>query len=557
MAIPDVQITVQDNGLGIVPASVANAHFKIGVCSSGVVGQVYGFSDPAVLQSTLGQGPLVDAIGHALAVSGGPVYAVPVNPSTYGTNGSITHTGPGTGTVTASLAPASTILIKVSTGGTLTNMQFQISIGGGAYSAPVVSSASAYPIPGTLTSITFAAATWVVGSIYTLDTTGVITLTTDPGGGIAASNITQSSSPLDAYSVLLTITTGGALGTAVFTYSIDGGNTVSGQIATPGGAGKYAIPNTGVVAVFSGTFTAADTYAWTTTAASFNNTDMTNAFTALFAAAPTWGFGHIVGAASNSAGSAAQAAVVDTQMTTAQGQFRFAFCMIECPTAESDSTVAAAFASFSSLRTMVCAGDVGAVSPLNGRTLRRNCAWVVAAHIAGIKPGEDPSWIGSATPVKNVASLYRDEVKTPFLDAARFTTMRTVQGRPGYYITNGNLMAPGGSDYSLVQRRRVMDVACNIVRAGELPFLNGSMRVQATTGYIDERDAQQFEAKVNSQLKAGVVATGDASASSVVVNRTTNVLSTNNLPVTVRLVPLFYAKQISTNIGFSNPALSN
>jgi hypothetical protein len=218
--------------------------------------------------------------------------------------------------------------------------------------------------------------------------------------------------------------------------------------------------------------------------------------------------------------------------------------------------VATAFASFSSLRTMVVAGDVGAVSPINGRILRRNAAWIVSAHLAGIQPGEDAGFVGSRNPIRNVASLYRDEQKTQFLDAQRFATMRTIPGRAGYYITNGNMMAPSGSDFNLVQRRRVMDAACRITRQAELPYLNGSVRINPTNGYIDERDAQAFEAKVNSQLKAGVVATGDASASSVVVNRSANILSTSTLPVTVRIVPLGYMKFIATNIGFTNPAIT-
>ena len=94
------------------------------------------------------------------------------------------------------------------------------------------------------------------------------------------------------------------------------------------------------------------------------------------------------------------------------------------------------------------------------------------------------------------------------------------------------------------------------VRQGELPYLNGSMRVNPANGFIDERDAQAFEAQVNSQLKSGIVSTGDASGTSVVVNRSSNILSTSNLPVTVRVVPLSYMKTITTNIGFSNPALS-
>lgn len=559
MALPDVTLTIADGALGQTPASVANAHAKIGVCSAGIVGTVYSFSDIGTAQATLGQGPLVDAIAHALTVAGGPVYALPANPSAVGTNGSVTHTGPGTGTVTAAtaaLSPAQSIAIKITTGGANGTGLFAISLNGGAYSTPVATIAGtfAYAVPGTLTTITLAAATvWVLNDIYTIDTLGAITLS---GSGPAASNVTQVSSPLDAYSVLVTITTAGGLGAGVFTYSVDGGNSTSGQIAIPSGSGKYAIANTGIVLTFAGTFTAGDTYAFSTTAAGFSTSDLTTAFTTLLGNAAEWGFVHVVGTWANAAGAASASAIVDTQMALAQTAFRFAFGIIECPTTESDSTVSTAFASFASSRTMVCAGDIGAVSPINGRILRRNCAWVVAAHIAAIQPGEDAAWVGTRNPVKNVASLYRDEQKTQFLDAQRFTTMRTLPGRPGYFITNGNMMASPGSDFNLVQRRRVMDAACRITRQAELPYLNGSVRINPSNGFIDERDAQQFEAEVNGQLKAGVVATGDASASSVVVNRSANILSTSILPVTVRIVPLGYMKQISTSIGFTNPALS-
>jgi hypothetical protein len=560
MALPDVTITIQDGALGQVPPSVAGAQFKVGVCSAGLVNTMYTISDIGSAQAALGQGPLVDAISHTLSVAGGPVYAMPVNPSSAGSAGSVTHTGPGTGTLTVSLAPAQSISIKVSTGGALGTAQFQFSLGGGAYSAPVLSGATpwSYAVPGTLTTITITSAgTFVLNDVYTISTLGVITLV---GTGPAATVVTQVSSPLDAYSVIVTMLAGGALGTATFNVSVDGGNSlVGGQIATPGG-GSYAVPNTGVVLVFSGTFTLADTYAFTTTTAGFSSTDVTNAYTVALASSILWGFSHLVGAASTSAGAATIAATVDTLMTTAQTAYRFTWTIVECPTSEADATVIAAFAAFASARTMVCAGDVGALSPMNGRVLRRNNAWIVSAHISAIAAGEDAGFVGSTSPIKNVVSLYPNGTVTTWnpvaLDAARFTTMRTLPGKQGYFITNGNMMAVSGSDFNLVQRRRVMDIACTTVRAALLNYLNASVRVNKTTGYIDERDAQQIEAKVNDALNSAIVATGFATAASVVLNRTTNLLSTNNEPVSVRVTPLAYLKTISVSIGFSNPALA-
>ncbi len=556
----DVTITIQDGALGQVPASVAGAQLKVGVCSAGIVGTMYTISDIGTAQNQLGQGPLVDAISYTLSTAGGPVYAMPINPSSAGSAGAVTHGGTGApANPTISAAPAQTITAKVVLGGALGTATFQFALGSGAYGPVITSSAGpwTYAVPGTLTSMIFSAGTYVAADTYQISTLGAVTHT----GTGAPSNPTFTSSPLDAYSVIITMLAGGALGTATFNISLDGGNNTGGQIATPGG-GAYAIPNTGVVVTFAaGTYVSADTYSFTTTTAGFSSSDVNTAYTTAFGNAAQWGFSHLVGAASNASGAATIAASIDTLMTTAQTAYRFVWGIVECPTTEADSVLTAAFATFASARTMVCAGDIGGLSPMNGRVLRRNCAWVVSAHISAIGAGEDAGWVGSASPIKNVVSLYPNGSSTTWdpttLDANRFTTMRTFAGKQGYFITNGNMMAASGSDFNLVQRRRVMDIACATVRAALLFYLNGSVRVNPTTGYIDERDAQAIEAKVNRALSDAVVATGFASSSSVVLNRTTNLLSTNNEPVSVRVVPLAYLKTISVSIGFTNPALSS
>lgn len=556
--LPEVTMTIQDGGLGLVPPSVAGASVKMGVCSAGVVGQLYSFGDMSTLTSTLGAGPLAEAVAETLSVAGGPVYAIPLNPTTAGAATGVTHTGPGAGVVTVTLAPAVSVAIKIGTGGVNGTATFSVSVNGGAYGTPVATTGGtfAYAVPGTLTTVTLAAAqTWVSGEIYTIATDGSVTLT---GSGPAASNVTHADSPLDAYSVVATITTGGGVGTAVFTYSVDGGASTSANIAT---AAKYAIPGTGVVLNFSATFTAADAYTFTTTTAAANNTDVTNGLTTLLGQAIEWGFVHLVGAATTSSGAAATAAVVDTQMTTAETAFRYVWALTECPTTESDATVAAAFASFSSRRVAVAAGDIRHISVLTGRILRRNCAWVVASRAAATLPAEDLGYrgsnLGSIPHIQSVSNgvsgLYRDEGKTPLLDQNRFMTMTTMIGRQGYFITVGRTMAPAGSDFTYLVGRRVMDAACRIVRQAEIPYVNGSVRVTGQ-GFIDDGDARAFEMKVTQQIKAGLA--GQISDAVVVVNRTANILSTGIEPVAISVTPLGYTRQIQTTIGFRNPALA-
>lgn len=549
--IPEVEIEIVDGGLGLIPASVAQTSVKIGVCSRGVPEEIYSFNDTVAMQSQLGGGPLVEAIADTLSAAGGPVIAVPADPVTAGTVGSTTHEGTGAGAVTGVAAPDRQILMKVTTGGVRGTAYVAFSVGGGAYGVPVVTAATV-AVPGTLVVLALASQTYTLNDVWTITTVNGITVS---GSGTAGWVTISSASPVDAYDVIVEIIAEGALGVGTFRYSLDGGNAYSGVIVIPSG-GKYAMSGTGVYLNFTAaTYIVADTYEFATTAASYGTTETTAALVALLADSAEWGFVHIVGAPSSAANAATLAGVVDTQMTNAQTNFRYVFGVVECPTTESDSDVAAAFEDFASTRIMVCAGDIGHISPISGRILRRNCAWVVTSRIAGIRPGKDPAAVRLGR-IPNVRSLYRNEQVTPYLDAARFTTMRTFIGYAGYYITNGNMMAASGSDFSLVQYRRVMDRACQVVRAAEIPYLSEEVRIDLTTGYIDERDAQAFEAKVGSQLKTALVATNNASGASVAVSRTTNLLSSASEPVTVSIVPLAYLKAIENTIGFSNPALA-
>lgn len=559
MALSDATLSILDGQLASLPPSIANSMVSLGICSAGVPNTLYSIGNTTVAQSSLGQGPLTEGVVDALAVAGGPALAMPLNPTTPGTVGSVTHDPAlGSGTVTPSRAPAVSIAVKITTGGTLGTAAFAISLAGGSYSAPVVTvagSSFAYLVPGTNTTITLTAATYVLNDVYTVATTGVITVVgTGPAG-----NVTQVSSPLDVYDVRVTITTGGALGTAVFTYSLDGGNNVSAQILVPSGSGIYAIPGTGVVLTFASTFVAADGYKFTTTTASFNNTDVTNAYTALLAAPLEWSLSHVIGMGSNSAAAASLAATVESQMVLAMAGFRYVHSVIECPTSESDSTVATTFANFSSAfgRVSVVAGDGLHQSSISGRSIRRNLGIGYASRLAAIRPAESPARQKTG-PIQNYTKIFRDERATPFLDANRFVTAGQEVGVSGFFFVSGNTMAAGGSDYAEIMNGRVMDMSCRIVRSAALTYLNDDLTV-GPNGGIYEPVAEAIQSFINGELTAGVVNTNNASPlgqgkSMVLVDTTNPILTDKTIRITVRILPKGYGKFISITIGFTNPA---
>lgn len=583
MALSEANLTVLDGALGIAAPTDAQTQVKIGVSQGGSTNTLYAFSDSATMQSTLGaEGAMVESAAHVLAIAGGQVMCLPVNPSAFGYAGTVTLNGTSPAVPTISLAPSQQVVITITTAGAVGTMAFTYKVGSGATSQPVASSDTGggsfvWRVPGTYCFLTFAAGTYVLSSTYTIATSGVITR-----GGSAINTVTQQSSPVDAYQVILTVVNGGALGVGTFTYSLDGGDTTSAQIQLPSGA-TYVIPASGIVVTFTaGTYVAGDTYSFLTVGPGYSTSDLNAALAALRTtyAQQDYGFVHVVGTAASAASAASIASAVDVEMTAQQSAFLYHRAMTECPTvgtiivsstsaiadtADTDTVVAAAFASFNSTlgRVGVCAGDCELVSSVTGRIVRRNAAWPITARLSLIPISEDGAFVGRGS-LTGVRSLYRDEFATPALDAARFNTLRTYQGKPGFFVsgTAGSAgvkaMTATTSDYYRFANGRVMDEACKQARAKALDYVQASVRVNKTTGYILEQDAKTIEAGINNPLREKLLNSSppNASDTSVRVSRNTNILSSATLPIDVRVTPKGYIGSLAMTIGFFNPALA-
>lgn len=557
MAPPNVSMTIRDFGLGIVGPSSGKTQVKLGVCTKGTPNEVYSGSKKA-LQEALGAGPLLEAAVQALSIpNAGPVLAVPINPTTYGTVGAFALTGSGAATITGGKGPKEVVTIKIILGGAAGTATFQTKVGSGQYSSTVTTNAStpwSYPVPGAyLTTAVFAAGTYVANDTYTLNLDGTVTRV---GSGTATLLDGSTHSPVDSYDLWIKIMTAGAPGTGAFAYSLDGGNNFGGTLAIPA-AGKYVVPETGLVLTFSGTFVKDDLYKSSVTGASYSNSDVTNALVALIASPNNWRWAHVIGKPSSAAAAASLAAAVDTQMTAAEAAHKYVFGVTECPqdlVTDTDTVIKTAFAAFESRRTMVCVADVGLISPMTGRTERRPFGWAVTARMGATKMSIDPAQkdLGG---LNNVDSLYRDEEQTPGLEEFGFTVARRFGSDTGYYVTSGRIKAPAGSDYSYVTNRRVMDELCSVAYAAYLLYINKAIDIDVESGFIDEAQAQEIDGVVKGKLETAVIDTDEASGVSAVLSREDNVLSTGTLNAEVGCIPKGYARNINVTLGFVNPAL--
>jgi hypothetical protein len=391
-------------------------------------------------------------------------------------------------------------------------------------------------------------------------TAGSDSAVTASGGG---PTVSLTGTPYDDYSVVVTIVQGGAVGTSTFKYSLDGGTTQSGEIAT---AATYALPSGTTLNFASGTYVAAETYSFTSTGPKNTNTDLGTALDAVIASSKVGSLVYIVGFAANAADTETIATTLGSKLATAMASHRYMRGIVECPPIDKSGLITG-FADFESARVSVCLGFGNLVNVNTTRTDKRGIARAVVARLVRNGLSIDPSrndtdsdlepLDGLSVPDNQAASTaYHLENQSSGGDAARFTTVMKHNGRGGVYTTNCRLMAGPTSDFQLIQYGRIIDKACDIAYAAMLRYLSARLRIDGETGYIQETQARAIEADVRAKLVAGLVADGHASDADVAVNRGDNLLSDATLRVKVRVVPPGYAKAITVEVGFRNPALA-
>lgn len=581
MALPGVKIALLNGQLGIVPPSTANSLVYFGCSTNGAVNTLAFYGSTTALVAALGAGELLEAAAYELAVSGGPVGVMTLNPTTEGGFSAVAHSGTGTGTLSVSGAPPASIAIACTTSGTIGTAAFTFQVGSGPVSAPVVSQAAwtstGYRVPGTYCTLVFTAGTYTstaTQDTYLVSTLGAVTHPTGSGPAVP----TQTSSPIDYYTPVITVTTGGALGTAQFTYSLDGtASNASGNILTSGG-GTYAIPGSGIVLDFSGTLVAGDVYSFSTAGPGATNTDLTNAMTAMestYLSAP-YSMGCVLGNIASASAWGTQTATLETAGETLFGKnvfARFFNCVptlgtvtptgsggVTIDTADTDSVLITERNSVAAPRVVGCAGDVLLTSALTGLSQRRNCAWAASARAASVAASENIGAVADGA-LTGVTYIYRDEAVTPGLDAVGYTTVRTYAGSvssgtglTGYYMTDGHTLDSVTSDYYALTNARVVDLACSVTVAAALPYVNA--KIPTTTrngqsGVITERKAQQIEADIDGKLNTRLVSVQpqEAVAASCSVDRQHDILADSTMDLTVGVQPFSYSKFIYVQIG--------
>lgn len=590
--ISSASLSVGDGGLGVAGA-LRRPFAVLGCSSSGTVNTPTLVSTPEDVVSTFGYGPLAEALALILALAGGPLVGVRTTATTAAVCGGYAQGGAGgasvgtlsaTGTNTSTAIPAFTgttdkpyaVKIVVTKAGSnlAASPEFKLSLDGGVTFLPTGSiTASATPQAIGSTGLLIG---WTDGTFVLTDSWSSVgaNCPTD-ADATGATVLTITGTPIDEFDVRLLMTrsaTGLTTATAAFKVSLDGGNSYSDEIAVPS-AGSHTIPNTGITVAFSdATFVAGDLYRFKTSAPTWldaaggSTTNLTAALTALASSGRDFELAIIIGATD-----AVGAGAVKTWLAAraAAGQYVGAVC--EARDQITGETVAAwqtaitgatpGFAGFESTLMDVVAGAAEVQSALRQGTFWRRCLGrLLAARLALIPIREHPGRVKSGTtlglkPDGDTSSVHHDVRTYTGLDLARFAGLQSIAGRKrGEYYFTSRTMAGATSDFSEVQRIRVMNAAAQAGLVAISEYVGDDVDTKTDgTGAIDEAAAKAIEAEVIAALKRAVMQSANRSATAVGahVNRTNNILSTRELLVALSVVPKGSINAVTTTIRYS------
>ncbi len=350
--------------------------------------------------------------------------------------------------------------------------------------------------------------------------------------------------------------------TAAVKVSLDNGTTYGEEIAVPL-SGVLSLTNTGLAVTWAdGTFVVNDTFAFTATAPIWDTTALGAALDALEATTYDHEFVHVAEHVTGATVGTLNTSISDLE---AANTFRWWLAGTrDQSSGESVSTwqgvllgTSPGFSAFTSRHGAICAAFAEHDDATWGCSMRRNVSWIIGPRLGLVREvsggaglAEHPGRVRSgALSGIDDGDLVHDFRTLTALDTGRFMGAQSLPGRGGYYAT-AMTRATAGSDFTSIMHVRLVKEAARLSVSVMQEFINDNVRT-ITGGLIDPRDADAADAYVGDRLRLDLVESGLASAVTVQVDRTNNVVATSQLNFKVRVRPLGYATLIDIDLALS------
>ena len=132
----------------------------------------------------------------------------------------------------------------------------------------------------------------------------------------------------------------------------------------------------------------------------------------------------------------------------------------------------------------------------------------------------------------------------------RYIFVITHVGDANNYFNDSHTCDAATSDYAFIENVRTIDKACRGVRANLLPYLNSPLKVDAETGKLDAPMVAFLETTAGKALE-DMEKAGELSGYRVEIDPEQNVISTSNLEIIIKNVPMGVMRKVNVKIGFT------
>ncbi|MWB96751.1 hypothetical protein GON26_20510 [Flavobacterium sp. GA093] len=160
-------------------------------------------------------------------------------------------------------------------------------------------------------------------------------------------------------------------------------------------------------------------------------------------------------------------------------------------------------------------------------------------------------------PVENFNAYFTNGLKAESLDTAwdaihnkGYIFLRSFANRSGYFFTSDVTLTSATDDFNTLARGLVMDEAVLIAYDVLVDELSDEIPV-SVQGTIHPATIKSWQNAVEQQINGLMVQQGKLSGAKAFIDENQNVLSTNNLDITLQLLPVGYSDYITVNIGFT------
>lgn len=184
--------------------------------------------------------------------------------------------------------------------------------------------------------------------------------------------------------------------------------------------------------------------------------------------------------------------------------------------------------------------------------VHENIGWVAKFDVADSVEFQEPAFANGQLS-KDIADSLIDTI-----DTQGYIQLIKRQEITGTFYMDSPQTTLATSDFAFIENSRTIQKAVRLSRQKLLPFINSPLYVDAVSGQLSEVTIFGLENAVLTGLEematAGEIsvnqATGKLPNGSVLIDPNQNVLTTSQVVITVKIVPVGVAREIIVNIGF-------